>query len=111
LFERLHIKREDIIFANPYFQSKTLDTEKCQVDYLIQCRFNSIYVIEIKFSKNKIGAGVIKQVAQKIARLSFPKNYSYRPILIHVNGVTQDLEDENYFADTVNFSDFLGELE
>lgn len=89
---------------NPYFQS---GENSCQIDYLIQTRHHSLYICEIKFSKNPIGVDVIAEVAEKIKRLKRPKGFSCRAVLIHVNGVTQDLIDEYYFSEIIDFSEFL----
>ena len=64
---------------------------------------------EIKFSKNSLGADVISEVQKKIDRLKRPKGFSCRPVLIHVNGVTEDLIDCDYFSDIVDFSQLLSE--
>ncbi len=102
--ESLGISLEDIISDNPFFQRATARQPGCQVDYMIQTKFNTLYICEIKFSKNPIGVGVIQDVQQKIDRLKQPKGFSCRPVLIHVNGVTDDLIDENYFAAIIDFS-------
>ena len=43
----------------------------------------------------------------KIANLAIPKNISCRPVLNHVNGVTEDVLDERYFAEIIDFSQLL----
>ena len=107
LYELLEISLSDIVCENPYFQRKTSAHAGCQIDYMIQTKFNTLYICELKFSKNPIGVDVIKEVQQKIDRLKRPKGFSCRPILIHVNGVTEDLLDEDYFAGMVDFSQLL----
>lgn len=107
LYELLEISLSDIVCENPYFQRKTSAHAGCQIDYMIQTKFNTLYICELKFSKNPIGVDVIKEVQQKIDRLKRPKGFSCRPILIHVNGVTEDLLDEDYFAGMVDFSILL----
>lgn len=109
LFEKLGIREEDLVFANPYYQTQTQKRKGCQIDYLVQTRHNNIYIFEIKFSKNKIGLEVSNEMKEKIARLKIPKNFSYRPILIHINGVTSDLEDSHFFSELIDFSEFLEE--
>lgn len=52
-----------------------------------------LYVCEIKFSKNLVPFGVASEVQQKIEKLKLPKRMSCRPILIHVNGVNDDVLD------------------
>ena len=74
---------------------------------MVQTKFNTLYVCEIKFSKNSIGSDVIQEMQQKIDRLKRPKSFSCRPVLIHVNGVTDELKDQNYFAEIIDFCDLL----
>ena len=74
---------------------------------MIQTKFHTLYICEVKFSKNPIGISVIRDVQQKIDRLQKLKSYSCRPVLIHVNGLTDDLIDAQYFAGILNFSELL----
>ncbi|MDF1759397.1 MAG: ATP-binding protein [Coxiellaceae bacterium] len=103
----LQIKPDEIVNDNPFFQNKTNRTAGCQIDYLIQTKYNSLYICEIKFSKQKIGTEVIPQVQQKIDRIKYPKGFSIRSVLIHVNGITSDLEDSDYFTEIIDVSDLL----
>jgi len=45
----------------------------------------------VSTSKSSVGISVSQ-------RLKRPKNYSCRPVLIHINGVTQEVADSDYFA-------------
>lgn len=103
----LNIRAEDIIYDNPFFQTKTTRQEGCQIDYLIQTRFSTLYVCEIKFSQHPVGTKVIVEMQNKISKLKIPKHVSYRTVLIHVNGVTEDLLDEGYFTNIIDFSQLL----
>ncbi len=107
LYQLLDIHLSDIVCENPYFQRKTQNQEGCQIDYMIQTRFNTLYICEIKFSKNPIGIEIIGEVQQKIAKLKRPKGFSCRPVLIHVNGVSDALVDEDYFSQIIDFSQLL----
>jgi AAA+ ATPase superfamily predicted ATPase len=109
LHKALGIPREDIVMEGPFFQRKTKGQSGCQIDYMIQMRFGTIYVCEIKFSKDKIGLDVISQVKDKIASCKRPKFISWRPVLIHVNGVTSEIEEAGYFAHIIGFSDLFYE--
>lgn len=100
----LGIKPDEIITDNPFFQRKTQRNLGCQIDYLIQTKFNSLYVCEIKFSMDKISSSVIEQVQRKIDRLQIPRNFSYRPVLIHVNGITEAVFEKHFFAEVIDFS-------
>lgn len=97
------IRAEDVIFANPFFQKKTLKQSGCQIDYMIQTKFNTAYVCEIKFSRFEITPAVIQEVSDKISKLKLPRYFSYRPVLIHVNGVREDVVDSEYFAKIIDF--------
>jgi hypothetical protein len=74
---------------------------------MIQTKFGSLYVCEIKFSKNEINGSVIQDVQRKIDALKRPRGTSYRPVLIHVNGVTEHILEEDYFASIIDVSTFL----
>ena len=91
----------------PFFQNSTIRQQGCQIDYLIQTKFNTLYICEIKFSKNTIDSSVIHDIQRKIDSLSYPKGVSCRPVLIHVNGVSEDVLDSDYFSSIVDFPDFL----
>lgn len=107
IWQILDIPPEDIVFDNPFFQNANKRHSSCQIDYLIQTRFNTIYVCEIKFSQKEIGQSVILEVQEKIKRLALPKHFSYRPVLIVVNGTTEDLEDSEFFSRIIDFGQFL----
>lgn len=107
IWERLHIYPSDIVTNNPYFQRPQVRKKGCQIDFLIQTRTNVLYACEIKFSKQPIGLEVIDEVKRKIDAFYLPKGFSIMPVLIHVNGVTGKVEDEQYFSHIINFADLL----
>lgn len=107
LRQELNIAQQEIICDNPYFRHSTSLKPGCQIDYLIQTRFNTLYLCEIKFSKNPIQKDVIEEIQQKIKRLGVPKNFSIRPVLIHCNTVADNVEESGYFSKIINFTDFL----
>ncbi len=108
--EKLHIQLEDLVFDNPYFQSRTQKHEACQIDYMIESRYRSFHVCEIKFSKDPIGTDVIAQVQEKINRLGVAGNTSVRPVLIHVNGVRDSVRESGFFAHILDFSELIHPL-
>ena len=107
LRKALDICPEDIVMEGPFFQRKTKRQPGCQIDYMIQTRFGTLYICEIKFSKDKIHSEVIEEMNNKINRLKCPKFVSFRPVLIHVNGVTNDVEEADYFAKVISFEDLF----
>ena len=107
IHQLLGLKPENIVTANPYFQRKTKRYLACQIDYLIQTRFNTLFVCEIKFSKQEIGMSVIEEVQQKIKHLARSKGFSCFPVLIHVNGVSDKILESNYFSEILDFGEIL----
>jgi len=107
IYKKLGVNPEEIISANPYFQRRTSTHEACQIDYMIQTKFNTLYICEIKFSKNLIGSSVIDEVQNKINFLKKTKAFTCRPVLIHANGVTDDLVEHDYFSNIIDFSSLL----
>lgn len=103
----LSIDPNDIVCDNPFFQKKTTKQSGCQIDYLIQSKHNILYICEIKYSKNEIGPQIIEEMQEKIKRLYIPRYFSYRTVLIHVNGVTDALEESQFFSHIICFADFL----
>jgi uncharacterized protein len=107
LLSLLHLKNEEILYDGSYFQSTTHRQAGCQIDYLIQTHTYNLYVIEIKFSKNKIKKTVINEVHEKIQKISVPRNMSVRPVLLHVNGVEKAILESDFFIKIIDFSAFL----
>lgn len=107
IYQKLNIDKNDIIATGPYFQSKTTIRDGCQIDLLIQTRQKVLYICEIKFSINKIGIKIISEVENKINKLKIPKYFSIRPIIISVNGVTNEVENKEYFDHIINYDNYL----
>lgn len=107
IHKSLNIKPDEIICENPFYQHKTKRFPGCQIDYMIQTKFGSLYVCEIKFSKNEIGVSIIPEVQKKIDALYKARGTSCRPVLIHVNGISSRIVEEDYFSSIIDVSQFL----
>ncbi|MEN8237263.1 MAG: ATPase, partial [Pseudomonadota bacterium] len=113
LHNRVHIRKllgvsiEDMVIDNPYFQRATATHQGCQIDYIIQTKLNNLFACEIKFSSREIGIGIIEEMEQKLTNLQLPKGFSCWPVLIHVNGVSDKVEDSNYFFKIIDFGELL----
>ena len=103
----LGVSPEDLLIANPYFQTAGTRRRGCQIDYLIQTRFRYLYACEVKFRQGVVGTEVIEEVEEKLHRLQLPRGFSCRPVLIHVNGVSEDVVDSGYFARIIDLSELL----
>ena len=107
VLKKLEIPVEDVLFIDSFFQKKTKTVAGCQIDLLIQTKYNCLFICEIKFSKTEIASNIISEVQKKIDSLKMPKNFSYRPVLIHVNGVEDSVSEERYFDKVIDFSQLL----
>ncbi|MFM8454996.1 MAG: ATPase, partial [Gammaproteobacteria bacterium] len=91
------------LIENPYYQNSTKTQAGCQIDYLIQAKFNTLYVCEIKFSSQPVPVSIIAEVNEKINCLGLNKYFSVRPVLIHVNGVENQIIESEYFSKIIDF--------
>lgn len=107
LLELLYIDPNRVIWDNPYLQKSSARRQGCQIDYLVQTKDRCLYLFEIKFSNNLVSTDVIQEVENKIKALALPSGFSVRPVLVHVNGVTPALLNEEYFFKIIDFSQFL----
>lgn len=107
IWAQLNLKSDEILSNNPFFQNKTAKQLGCQIDYLIQTKYQTLFACEIKFSTHKIGLGIVDEMRTKLSRLLLPKGFVCLPVLIHVNGVTSEVEEADYFYKIINFSDLL----
>ncbi len=107
IWQQLHLHPSDIVTNNPYFQRAQLRKKGCQIDYLIQTKTNVLYACEIKFSKKVVQSKIINEMKQKLAAFYLPRGFSIMPVLIHVNGVSEKLVEQEYFSHIINFSNLL----
>lgn len=106
IVELCGIQHDEVVFANPFFQRKTARMAGCQVDYLIQTR-DTAYLCEIKFNRSEMGINVIKDMQEKLQRIKLPKHMSRRAVLIHANGVKDEVRDALFFSKIIDFGEFL----
>ena len=55
----------------------------------------------------RTGTEVIKGMRKKIGALQLPRGYSVRTVLIHVNGMMDDLKNEDFFSHSIDFAQLL----
>jgi len=106
LLQMLRVVPGELTCDGPFFQTRTTDRKGCQIDYLIQAK-NTLYICEIKFSKNPIGMRVVEEMERKVEALAIPKHVSYRPVLIHVGGVTDEVLYRDYFDKIIDWTEVL----
>lgn len=107
LFRELGLRPEEIVYDNPFFQKKNRRREGCQIDYLVQTRFGNLFVCEVKFSRNPIPPSIISEMQTRLKALQIPRGHAKLPVLIHVNGVSPEIEESGFFARIINFGNLL----
>ncbi len=103
----LRVPMQDVVMAGPFFQRSNQRQKGCQIDLLIQTTYHTLYLCEIKFCASEVQKKVSEQVKEKISRLSCPTGYSVRPVLIHVNGISQAVKESALFSHIIDFADFF----
>ncbi len=91
----LDIDPNSVISAGSYSQKKsTRNKNGTQIDLLIHCKPNILYVCEIKFKKN-VGDDVIRQLFQKMEKLKKPKYMTLKPVLIYAGEASSKILDQS----------------
>ncbi|WED23613.1 hypothetical protein L3Q72_20475 [Vibrio sp. JC009] len=104
ILEKLNIINP--VFVGGYFQTKTQRQDGCQIDLLIQTK-HRLYVCECKMLAGKVQKNIIKEVEQKVAKLTYDSTLTVCPVLIHANGVVDSVAKENYFNHIIDMSGAL----
>jgi AAA+ ATPase superfamily predicted ATPase len=107
IWKLIGISPEEVVADGPFFQKATRRQPGCQIDYMIQTRFNNLYICEIKFSKDRLRKAIIEEVKERNKRLKIPKHFSIRPVLIQVNGIENSILEEEFFDKIIDFGKLL----
>ena len=107
IYDALQIDKRDVIASNPFLQRKDATSRGVQVDLLIQTRFQTLYLCEIKFGSKPVRGDVIDEVTRKCARLVRPKYFSLRPVLIHAGEISEAVVDSRYFDKIIDIAAVL----
>ncbi len=85
-----------------------LQNTKTQID-LIYARADGVLTLcEIKFTRNKIGKEVIKDIEKKVETLPNPKQLTVEKVLITATEPTKPLLNEGYFNGILTIEDIFG---
>ena len=74
---------------------------------MIQTKFNTLYICEIKFLEGPIGIGIIKEIENKIQALKVSRSFSIRPVLIHIGGVNEEVKNSDFFSRIIDATELL----
>lgn len=50
---------------------------------------------------------ILSEMRKKLDNFTYPKKFSCKPVLIHVNGVHEDIIDSGFFAEIIDFTELL----
>ncbi len=107
LLKSLGLNPADIVADNPYIQHPTTRNRGCQVDYLIQTHMNNLFVSEFKFKRREIGSEILGEMKDKLDRLVIPHGFGLCPVLFHLSGVTDSVQEKRFFYRIIDIRDFL----
>ena len=105
IFETLGIDPDDIVCDNPYIQRGTTRKKGCQIDYLIQTKSNTLIICEFKFRRNELPSSIIQEMKQKCNALSAPRGFGKAPVLFHLGGTSQKVEESSFFYRIIDLRD------
>jgi len=107
IIHKIGIDFNSILSASPYFQNATKANKgACQIDLLIQAKYGTLYLCEIKFRQN-IDMRVVNEVNKKIELLKRPKNTSIRPVLVYEGNIADTVLADDFFDKIIQFGDLL----
>jgi uncharacterized protein len=99
----------DVTNLGPYFQTGTRRRPGVQVDILIQDRYGTLFICEIKFTRGELGNEVIKDVSHKMELIKTPRHTSKRAVLIYAGNVSEAVLESRFFSSVIPFERFLTE--
>jgi AAA+ ATPase superfamily predicted ATPase len=109
IWAKLNLSKGEIKCDGAFFQRKSQRTKGCQVDYLIQTKYNVLFVCEIKYTKGPVRLDIVQEVEEKTSRVLAPKNFSKRIVLIHVHDEPEVVQGDKYHWSVINALSFLEE--
>lgn len=109
IWDSLGLSGEMIVMDGPYVKKKGESSSGCQIDYMIQTDTNTLYVCEIKYSRNSISQNIIKEVQKKIEALNLQKKYTCVPVLIHATDIDNSVMESEYFYRIIDIGDLIKE--
>jgi hypothetical protein len=101
----LGISLTSVLNVGSYFQAQTKRQNSCQIDLLIQTK-NTLYLCELK-ARREVDILVIEEMKKKIETLKIPESLSVRSVLIYVGHLNEQILEEDYFDEIVNFERLL----
>lgn len=89
-----------------YWHRKSALRSGVQIDLVIECSDMTTYLLECKWSKNKVGIGIVEELAKKEGSYPNPKKHTMRKVIIASNGVTEEVACEKAVT-VITLGDFF----
>lgn len=89
-----------------YWQRKTLNKPGTQIDLVIECSDKTTFLIECKWSKNKVGLCVVDELVTKEKLYPNPKGNTLRKVIIASQGVTEQVANDKTVS-VITLQDFF----
>jgi len=90
-----------------YWQTKNREKEGMQIDLVIERTDRVTHLIECKWSLEKIGKGVIKDIERKKFLYPNPHKHTLKTAIITVQGVSQEVKKSAIVDDIITLKDLL----
>ncbi|MBF0362547.1 MAG: ATPase [Oligoflexia bacterium] len=102
IFKKLGFTSQEILWAGPYTQRKTLKNKgACQIDLMIVTKLDVIYLCELKCVA-EITPSICKEMERKLSVINIPKRKSIRTVLIYDGDISERVYDKiNAFFDEI----------
>lgn len=92
----------------PFFKQPPRSNNKSgsgfQIDILAERTDETLMVFECKYLRNPAGLSVVREIEKKLDLLNPPRHMRVEKILIAPGGVTQELEESDFFHKTLGLS-------
>jgi AAA+ ATPase superfamily predicted ATPase len=111
IWKKLNLSKEEIKSDGAFFQRKTQRNKGCQVDYLIQTKYNTLFACEIKYTKKPVSLDIVHEVEEKTSRVLAPKNFSKRIVLIHTHDEPENIQGQKFHWSVINALSLLEECD
>lgn len=109
ILNRMGVSLTDIVNMGPHFRRKTPGQPQpgFQIDCLIRRRDGVWMVLEYKYTQSPVGAEIINEVEDKVAKLDVTPAVSLEKVLISAAGATSSVQEANYFNHILTLRDIL----
>lgn len=89
-----------------YWHKKTASTPGVQIDLVIECSDNTTFLVECKWSKDKIGVGTVEELARKERLYPNPRKDTIKKVIIASSSVTKEVKRDKTVS-VITLKDFF----